>query len=399
MRILYLTNGFPYPLTSGYLRHYFFIRGLAERHDVSLLSIVGRSFHPEDALALAPFTSRVLTYGAPGGPTSGARRALVGMRSLAPGRGGGKAVREMRSAVARCLREERFDIVFFSGKQTFPVIAELRDIPIIADVCDATSMRVRGRMRHCSLGRLPLLGLEYLQTRIVERQLVQRASHLLFATSRDREALLGAATARTTIIPNGVDLAYWKRGTSARDKDTIVMTGAMDYAPNRDASLYLIEEILPRVRRIVPGTKLFIVGRDAPPALIRAGRAHDVCVTGLVADMRPYLERASVFAAPLRFGAGIQNKLLEAMAMGVPIVASPLAAEGLRTEEGKLPPVAVARTPDEYAEQIVRRLVDAEQDSTPDVEARRFVEQNFDWRKITERLEHAMTSLIGQRDR
>jgi hypothetical protein len=396
MRILYLTNGFPYPLTSGYLRHYFLIRGLSERHAVSLLSVVGRSFQREHAEALAPITRRILTFQTPRGRRSKAHKALRAVRSLVTGSGGDKEIEEMRSAVARCLGEEPFDVAVVSGKRTFPAIARIRDIPVVADICDATSLRVRGRMRHSGLGQLPALYAEYLEVRAVERRLLRHASHFLFASCRDREALVGPDGARTTIIPNGVDPGYWRRQSSGRGKDTIVITGAMDYPPNSDAARYLIEEIFPRVTRSIPRAKLLVVGRDAPPELVKAGERHGASVTGFVPDVRPYLEQASVFAAPLRFGAGIQNKLLEAMAMGVPVVASPLAADGLRTEEGEVPPVAVAKTRDEWVELIVERLRETERDPAPHLEGRRFVEQNFVWARSTAKLERVIASVIGR---
>src|SRR5206468_215326 len=141
---------------------------------------------------------------------------------------------------------------------------------------------------------------------------------------------------------------------------------AMEYPPNTDAALYLIEEILPLVQRTVPAAQALIVGRDPPARLRSAGQRPGVTVTGFVDDVRPYLERATVFAAPLRFGAGIQNKVLEAMAMEVPVVASPLAADGLRTEDGAQPPLDVARTTEEFADRIARRLLEAQRDPAPD---------------------------------
>jgi glycosyltransferase involved in cell wall biosynthesis len=302
----------------------------------------------------------------------------------------------MRAAVERMAREEPFDAVLFSGKRTYPAIAGLRGIPLVADMCDATSVRFRGAMRYSGLGKLPALGLEYLRVRSVERRLAREASHLLFASCRDREAIAGAGGNHATVVPNGVDLDYWSRSSGKLGRDTIVMTGAMDYAPNLDAALHLIEEILPRVRGSVPAARLLIVGRDAPPRLVEAGKRFGACVTGWVPDVRPYLERASVFAAPLRFGAGIQNKLLEAMAMGVPVVASPLAAEGLRTEEGHVPPVAVAGSAEEFAAQIVRKLAEARNDPAPCDRSRSFVEQNFVWARSTSKLEEVIAAVVAR---
>jgi glycosyltransferase involved in cell wall biosynthesis len=397
MRILYLTNGFPYPLTSGYLRHYFLIRGLAERHSVSLLSMVGRNFRNEHREALAPFTHRVATFGKPGGSRSKVRKAFTAMRAAVPTLDRQNPVEEMRTAVRRSLRDEKYDIVLFSGKQTYPAIAGLRSVPVVADICDATSVRIRGRMQHCGIGRIPALYAEYLHVRGVERRLVRQANHLVFASCRDREALLGGDGAHTSVIPNGVDLDFWSRNPGTpRGLDTMVLTGAMDYAPNKDAALFLIEQILPRVRRRVPGARLLIVGRDAPPDLVHAGKQAGACVTGLVPDVRPYLEEATVFVAPLRFGAGIQNKLLEAMAMGVPVVASPLAAEGLRTENGEVPPLVLARTPEKYVEHIVRSFEQARMNPEPDLDARAYVARNFVWSTSTARLEQVMASLAGR---
>lgn len=198
------------------------------------------------------------------------------------------------------------------------------------------------------------------------------------------------------MIPNGVDLDYWRRTSATRGRDTIVMTGAMDYAPNRDAATVLVRDVLPLVRRSVPEAELWIVGRDPRPQLIRAAGRTGAHVTGFVEDVRPYLERASVVAAPLRFGAGIQNKLLEAMAMGVPAVASPLAAAGLRTEQGEEPPLAVASSPREFAARIVQELLRSRNDPRPDGRARDFVERNFVWARSAYKLERVLDSLAGR---
>jgi glycosyltransferase involved in cell wall biosynthesis len=164
----------------------------------------------------------------------------------------------------------------------------------------------------------------------------------------------------------------------------------MDYPPNTDAALYLIEEILPLVRHSIPAAQALIVGRDPPLQLLRAGERPGVTVTGFVDDVRPYLEQATVFAAPVRFGAGIQNKLLEAMAMEVPTVASPLAAGGLRAEDGQQAPLHVAENRRRFAELISRKLVERLSDSAPDAEARRFVAANFSWSRSAAKLEQVI---------
>lgn len=397
MKILYLTAAFPFPLMSGYIRHYFTIRGLAARHRLTLLSLVGRRFQAEHVDALRPFTERVLTFGTGDTrPPSSLHKAWSAAQGRVPFAGMEQSLAEMREAVERCLRVDHFDAVFFAGKR-MPLPPGLGTKPLIADLCDATSMGLRKRMRHCEPLRLPPLILEYWSVRRTERELLRLADHLVFATGRDRDALLRGTHDRASVVPNGVDLDVWTRRSAERGHDAIVITGAMDYAPNRDAALVLIREILPRVRKVVPSASLWIVGRDPRPELIQAARRGGAHVTGMVPDVRPYLEQASVAVAPLRFGAGIQNKLLEAMAMGVPVVASPLAADGLRTEEGEEPPLAVATTADQFAEQIVEQLKRTKLDPRPDADGRRFVERNFTWARSTAKLERILASVAGRK--
>jgi len=395
MRILYLTNGFPYPLTSGYLRHYYLIKELSREHAITLLAIVGPNFAAENVAALEPFTEQVQTFVSTSKAGSLRSKAIGRVRSLAGSAQADEAVRKMRAAIERLSSEERFDVVLFSGKRTFPAIQNMPELPLVVDMCDATSTKILGNMRYAKLPRLPVLLLDYAQVRSAERLLIRNAAHLLFATARDREALIGRARNHATVVPNGVDLDFWRRSSRERGTDTIVFTGAMEYPPNTDAALYLSEEILPLVRRTVPGAQVLIVGRDPPARLRAVGHRPGVTVTGFVDDVRPYLDRATVFAAPLRFGAGIQNKLLEAMAMEVPVVASPLAADGLRTEDNQRPPVQVAHNRQQFADLICEQLARRASDPAPDAEARRYVAAHFVWSSSAARLDQVVNSVVS----
>ena len=234
-----------------------------------------------------------------------------------------------------------------------------------------------------------MLGAELLEARLIERALVKRSEHTLYASVRDRAAVTGPDRGQpTSVVPNGIDLEYWRRHPGALlGSGEIVLSGAMDYPPNYDAALHLIRDILPRVRTTVSGAHVTIVGRDPTPTLRRAGDAPGVTVTGSVPDVRPYLTAAAVFAAPLRFGAGIQNKVLESLAMQVPTVASSNAADGLVTEAGAVPPVLVADDPDGFASALVGQLRAAEANPTPPVAGRAFVERHFNWSRSAQTLD------------
>ncbi len=304
MRILYVMYGFPYPLASGYLRSYFMIKGLAERHQVTLVSVVGADFQEAYRDGLAPFTEQIITA------TSTSRAPLlqkiVGrVRTLVGGFGADPAIQQLNAAIRQLRAAQGFDLAITGGGRATPLTESFADLPIIVDLCDADTMRLRESLRYSKVTRLPLILLELLQIRGLERQMLADGSHILFAAARDRDALLDErARTRTSIVPNGVDCTFWQRTSAERGTDTIVFTGVMDYPPNNDAAHFLIEEIFPLVRQKRPHARLLIVGRNPKEPLQRAGQAEGVTVTGGVEDMRPYSGGRDSLrrAAPLRLG-------------------------------------------------------------------------------------------------
>jgi glycosyltransferase involved in cell wall biosynthesis len=399
MRILYVTADLPWPLTSGYLRHYHFLRALGARHDVTLLSLMGPAHDASDVHALEQIVARVVTEPATRGRRSFAVKVTDRLRMVAAG--GDTAAARLGVTGAVLADDRPFDVLLLSGKRTMPVLAGLPPMPLVADLCDATSIRIRRQMRHAPLIDQPALALEYVEIRRVERTLTHLASHAIFASARDRAAVIGPrdvdarAIAPASVVPNGVDLGTWRRDRRELGQDEIVFTGAMDYPPNADAAIQLVEHVLPRVQTEIPTARVAIVGRD-PSRRVRALADHPgVTVTGFVDDVRPYLEGAAVFAAPIRYGAGIQNKVLEALAMEVPVVASPLAADGLRTQDGDVPPVDVAKGPEAMARRVADRLREAAAGATADPALREYVATHFDWTTNADRLEAILLAAAG----
>ena len=397
LRIIYVVNAFPWPLTSGYLRHYKFIQEMARRgHRISLMAITSGDPSASDLAALGPLTERIVTVPSDRRDRSFRTRMVRRLRVVA---GGEPAAIRLRDAIVELLDSVEHDVGLYSGIRTYPAIHAMAGLPLVADVCDAASRRVLGNLRHGPGRRTPLLISELIEARLVERALVARADHLLFASCRDLEPVVSDADrARATVVANGVDLDYWRRPDGlGLGTDEIVLTGAMDYPPNTDAALYLIREIFPHVRAAAPSAHLSIVGRDPTRELIEAGRRAGVTVTGAVADIRPFLSAASVFAAPLRFGAGIQNKLLEALAMQVPTVASRNAADGLVTADGATPPLTVEDDPEVFASILVRRLRTARADPAPPTAGRDHVGRHFSWTKSGDRLDAILRAVVDTR--
>jgi sugar transferase (PEP-CTERM/EpsH1 system associated) len=200
--------------------------------------------------------------------------------------------------------------------------------------------------------------------------------------SRDEAALMQqrAPQARHKIgaFENGVDADYFSPARDypnpyAADVQSIVFTGAMDYWPNIDAVTWFVERVFPAIRDAVPAAQFTIVGSRPSDAVVALARQTGVVVTGSVPDVRPYLAHAVCSVAPLRIARGVQNKVLEAMAMARPVVASPQAAEGIRAVAGR--DFTLAQGEAEFAQAVVTQL----QAPATAAHARDCILENYDW--------------------
>lgn len=393
MKILYITPAFQHPTMRGPTRCYFFIKELAKRHDITLLSLTSCEITPSAKKEMAEYAKRILTFSTNASEGQSVARVvgqipLVGTRILRY-LSHHAAILRMKEAFQRLVRQEPFDIVLFHGKTLISVIKDFDGVPIVVDFCDATSMRVRSKMQHVEIWKRPFFLLRYWQVKRLEDALLRKTRHVAFVSDRDRQVIMGSNN-NAKVVSIGVDHDFWKRKTGLPSSKVIVFTGVMNYSPNEDATLYLIDKILPIVRGSIPDVEVCIVGRDPAPALQnRAESRPEITVTGFVDDVRPYLERAALSAVPLRFGSGVQNKILEAMAMEVPVVTTSLAAAGLQVggSQSQDAPVLVADNASDVAQHIVHLLNDDGARAQLARDGRRFVLDHYNWVRNAEQLE------------
>ena len=211
-----------------------------------------------------------------------------------------------------------------------------------------------------------------------ERYIARTFSHALVCTTaeqRDFERLIPRVP--VSLVGNGVDLDYFRSSGVAKQPGSIVFTGVMDYFPNVDAVVWFCDKILPIVQQQIPEAALTICGSRPTAAVRRLAKRRGVAVTGRVPDTRPYLDEAEVFVAPMRMARGIQNKLLEALAMGLPCVASEAAAAGTVVPDGL--GILAADDPEEFALHVVRLLRDGAFRATMAGKARAAAELNYRW--------------------
>lgn len=406
MKILWIYPELPYPLTSGYLRGFHLLRFLSPHHAVTFFSLTHcEVVPPETTQVLERYAERVEIFAASGAPQPVWLKILrilpfVGwrLREIWSTRW---AVEQMDRAVQSSLKENDFDVVLFHGREAISILNGLQ-VPVVVECGDTNSTRILQQMRQSRLRERPKVLFHYIAERRKEQILATKSPYRCFISARDRENLLGPSD-RSDVVPQGVDCDYWKRRLPAPGCNCIVFSGVMNYPPNIDAAIFLLESIVPIVRRVLPRLEVVIVGRDPAPELINAARPYqDVQITGAVPDVRPYLERADVFVAAVRFASGVQNKVLEAMAMEVPVVTTPVVAAGLRIEN-EAPQVTIGESAEEIAEGILRLLASPPERMRLAKEGREFVEAHCSWSSSAEKLEslcvRAAKSVTDSHDR
>ena len=374
MRILHVVPSIQHPALPGPTRHYHFGRELAARHHLTLLAPARRDLPAEVTQELAGTMERILTCRLPaGGRTSVG--PLGGRRSRA-------ALEPLRATFRDLLQRESYDLVLLHGKHFFPLAMDC-PLPVVFDFGEAASLRLDTKLRFAPWPRKLPLWLRYRQSLQDETRLARLTPHIAFSTPQDRDFLLGPES-EAAILPNGVDQRFWKRRTDSQTTSAppcIVFAGVMNHPPNEDAALHLVEDIVPIVRRALPDLEVLIVGRHPSRRLLAAARrSRGVRVTGFVDDLRPFFERAALYVAPLRQVSGLQNKILEALAMQVPVVTTPVALEDLRLH-GAEPPVVAVRDVAAFAEATVQLLRQPEERLRLGLQGRRYVESHFSWRR------------------
>jgi glycosyltransferase involved in cell wall biosynthesis len=245
--------------------------------------------------------------------------------------------------------------------------------------------------------------LDLKRTERFEAYLTRQFPSVLVTSQKDKSALLALkgstpSPSKLNIFPIGVDVDYFRPDPQAeRHSATLVVSGKMSYHANVSMVLHLFERIMPQVWAKRPDVQLCIVGKDPTQEVMDLAAHPNVTVTGMVPDLRPYLQRATAALAPLTYGAGMQFKVIESMACETPVVASPLAVSALSGAVHDKD-VLVAYEPDEFAAKVVRLLDDAFLRQSVGKSGRSYVEQHFSWDRIVAQLEEVYHGVIENYD-
>ncbi len=228
------------------------------------------------------------------------------------------------------------------------------------------------------------------RTEKTEADLLDIFDHVLVTSGVDRKALLdtvrnGRTPAPISVLSNGVDQDYFRPNPDvAKEPETLVFSGKMSYHANNSMVKYLVNEIMPLIWRRRPTVQLLVVGKDPSPDIKKIEENPLITVTGTVSDIRPYLWKSTVAVAPLVYGAGIQNKILEAMAVGLPVVTTSKALLSLGAVPGR--DILLGDTPEEFSASVLRLLDNPEWGHRVGEAGRLFVQDHHDWGEISKEL-------------
>jgi glycosyltransferase involved in cell wall biosynthesis len=293
------------------------------------------------------------------------------------------------------LAEQPFDVVEIEGIEMSPYLPTIEAAhPRPLMVYDAHNAEWILQQRACQAdlknpARWAAAAYSWVQwqrLRRYEADLLRRVDHTVAMSAPDKVALRHVAPqAPLTVVPNGIDLAWYREFTGTPIVYDLLFTGKMDFRPNIDAVLWFGRQVLPLIQARRPETTWAIVGQRPHARLEVLAGLPGVTITGQVEDIRPYLAGATVYVAPLRVGGGTRLKLLEAMMMGVPIVATSVGAEGFPVVNGE--ELILADEPEQFAQAVLELLASPTQRMALGAAGWAFAEASYGWDSLVPQLE------------
>jgi sugar transferase (PEP-CTERM/EpsH1 system associated) len=399
MRLCWVKAGGFVPLDfGGRIRSFQMVKELARRHAVTVLTFypaIENDAHGE----LAPLFEELITVPLqlPKQRSKGEYLDYLRLLPASHPYSMQKYYRpELRRAVAELFARKSFDAIICDFIYPAGILDWSAQTPIVLFThnVEAEVWERQYRVSKNPLRKLTFW-LECRRLTRVERYYAERAARVLAVSDSNRRFFgryVGGAE-NLILMPTGVDTDYFRPTPESPEPRTLVFTGSMDWVPNHDAMNYFYREILPLIRAQEPDVETWMVGRNPTLALRRlVENDPKVHVTGRVDDVRPFMNRSSIYVLPMRTGSGTRLKVLEAMASGRAIVSTPIGAEGLPVAEGEN--ILLAADPPNFAQAVVRLIRDTSLRQRLERNARALAERGLSWRAATDCLEEAVLGTV-----
>lgn len=395
MKILVALPRFPYPLEKGdKLRAYNQIKELSKNNEIYLFCVSHTKVLPEHVEQLRPYCQDICCVNSPKlANYKNIVRNYLHTKSLQIGYWDS---RKARKAVKEFVRKVQPDVIYSQMVRTMPWISRL-PYPKVMDYQDALSMNTERRMDQARGLWHYILHFEFKMLRSTEYNAFKIFDALTIISEPDSDAIPRPKNGEIHIIPNGVDFEFFDRTkipspAGAAPKWDIVFCGNMGYEPNVHAAQYLVKEVMPLVWKEVPGATVLLAGAN-PKHGVSNLASDKVSVSGYVADIRECYAASSIFVAPMLTGSGLQNKLLEAMAMQLPCVTTSIANDSLGARDGS--EVLIGDNAEAFAAHIVSLLRDADKRASLAQSGRQYALDHFSWETSCQQLEAVLKSVVN----
>ncbi len=400
MKILVLDEEFPYPTNTGKrTRSFNLYRRLAAWFDIRYIGYGEKGSVAAEALKLAGIEPIAVPARIP--PKQGPvfyLRLFANLLSPLPYIVTSHYSPVYRDAVLNHLTEFRPNLVLCEWT---PYVINVKNLTSIkklvsthnveADIWQRYYENETNRLRRWYIGE------QWRKVERFERAALAWVDGALAVSELDRDRLLqNHPNLPITVVPNGVDLDYFRPMSQPEQRQHVVFTGSMDWRPNQDAARYFVGEILPLLHQVRPRLECTFVGRSPPEDIQALAAVPGVRITGTVDDVRPYVERAAVYVVPLRIGGGSRLKILEALAMGRAVISTTVGAEGLDTVPGHH--IVLADDPRAFAESVLQLLDNPKRCLDLAIEGRRLVEQRYGWDALADKFASFIHRIAGKEE-
>lgn len=378
MRILLLTTKLPYPPICGRVKPYYILRALAEKHEIILVSFFNEA-EKEYIPILRQWCKDIQAIPRKSNFKKNFLSFLKSTASETPFVIEQYNSKKMRQTVFSVTQKHRIDLVYFWTLHTAQYLPCIGTIPAILETVNIDHILWK-RLASTITNPIKkkLICWQANKLLLYEQKMYPKFLFCVTESDTDRNILVDIApSAEAVTFSDGVDLNYYQAYQSdSTQPNTLAYVGTMSWKPNQDAVLYFCKEIFPQILKKIPQAKFKIIGAD-PPKEIRDLASDHIEVTGYVEDVRPHIKSAEVYVAPIRIGSGIKYKILEAFAMGIPVVSTSIGVEGLKVIPGKH--CLVADTPVEFADAIVNLLQNKQKQAQLVSASIELVKQEYSW--------------------